>query len=361
MGCGASASRVVPGGGSAVLDDAALPCDAKALRTLVASVGGLAPHLRPSAWPVLLGAQANEEVRRAAQDAEFARLLAAATEPGTVSDEHVKVIDADVPRTDRSLDTWADDASLAPLRDLLVAHLAYAPNVGYYQGMNDASAIFLATLSTTADAFWAFEGWLRSTAANWVTQLDGVWLQARGVMRVLEAADPRLAKRLASLSIVQEQPLPFLFAGARQHYAHEHTCPPALSARHRVTRGIALIRDPHSAIFLRLKREMRSYEETRRLWEVSWAIGGSFELLAIAAHVLGHRKQIVRACRGRDGCAAVHKIFTDAAGTLEAAPLLAGARRLHRLPRVRAALEDVNAELAGYQQQLPEPSPGLGC
>ena len=45
----------------------------------------------------------------------------------------------------------------------------------------------------------------------------------------------------------------------------------------------------HQAALLRLKREMASYEQARRVWEVCWAAGGDFHLKVLAGLVLSQQ------------------------------------------------------------------------
>eukprot|EP00966_Prymnesium_polylepis_P246851 5708711-Prymnesium_polylepis.1 len=147
MGCGAShsAARVRT-------DDAAAntlllatdvewnadgsPAQPEALRAAITASGGIEPELRPRLWPLLLGVSAwdagtAERVHAAeVKRAEYASLLAGSDE--AVDPRYRKVIDGDVPRTDREHPEWADDASLEPMRSLLMAHCMHS-KWGYYQ------------------------------------------------------------------------------------------------------------------------------------------------------------------------------------------------------------------------------------
>ena len=76
-------------------------------------------------------------------------------------------------------------------------------------------------------------------------------------------------------------------------------------------------------ILLRLKREMRDYEQTRRLWEVTWAAGGlRFAIALLAAYVRAQRAPIMRLRADASASADLQRIFISLVGTLEAAPLL---------------------------------------
>ena len=90
-------------------------------------------------------------------------------------------------------------------------------------------------------------------------------------------------------------------------------------------------------IFLRLKREMTTLEETMRLWEVSWASGPHFHVLILAAFVLLQRRAILRL---RSGNSELHHLFGKLHETQRAAPLLAVARQLQQRPGLMKAVEE---------------------
>ncbi|KAL1522441.1 hypothetical protein AB1Y20_017429 [Prymnesium parvum] len=359
MGCGAS--RVLPADEAAAvlepsrlefLEDGSL-ADPRAARAAVQRSGGLAAPLRARLWPPLLsllpwdaaaGARAaSDEARRAV----FVRLL-----DGEVDARHRKVIDGDVPRTDRERPEWRDERSLAPLRQLLMAHCVHSP-WGYSQGMADLAAVVLVALgpsavehsprgadsdasaarlrdvagdapsppprSSNSDAaslsvaFWAFEAILNDSAPNWCEEnLRGVWLQARAVLAVLRVEDPTLAKQILAIEstplgtlLSEEQPFAFLF----------------------------------QPILLRLKREMRDYEQACRLWEVTWAMGGlRFSIVLLVAYIQSQRAHVMKLRPVPLAMADLHRTFSSLVGTMEASPLLNAARRLWLRPRVHTAL-----------------------
>ena len=69
---------------------------------------------------------------------------------------------------------------------------------------------------------------------------------------------------------------------AAPHHAH-HCCTPC-------TPLLPTTRDAvHQAALLRLKREMASYEQACRVWEVCWAAGGDFHLKVLAGLVLSQQ------------------------------------------------------------------------
>ena len=245
MGCGASKGlRVTPAqDGTRLIVDLApyaradgATLDGDMLRSAIASSHGLAASIRQHCWPRLLGVcpwSANDAQVRQSNEVEFSELLLSARRRDSIDPGQARVVEVDVPRTDRSLPAWRDNSSLQPLHDLLIAHLAHAPHPGYYQGMNDVAAVLLHSLGDLPLAFWCFEGFLRSTSANWEpAELAGVWAQASAISSLIAAVDPQLAAHLSAASPSAELhpcPMPWLF----------------------------------QLIILRLKREMADYEEVR--------------------------------------------------------------------------------------------------
>ena len=374
------------------------------LSARIAASGGIEPSLRLQLWPPLLGLapwpvapHVDETDTLASLEAEYTSLLSRSS---SVDLSLMRTIDADVPRTDGDL----SPAECAVLRDLLVAHCVLQPAWGYFQGMNDIGRVVLAahaaaahgahasrsssdavlvhptpgatdaappprassvrvapspgaaepaaaegggsgagggmgvsdacsstdamggTEAGTSDAlspaslgvvFWLLRGVLAHSSDNWAHEgLGGVWRQARTVRKVLHIADPKLARRLDALDSEQ-------FKGGGR--AGEREQP------------LAVLFGP---IFLRLKREMLDVEEAMRLWEVCWASGRHFHVLALAALVRTQRKPILR-LRDGSGFGELHRLFGALHGTMCAATLLAGARALAAKPAVLAALESM--------------------
>lgn len=283
------------------------------------TVGCTSSDTRRALWHKLLAPAMYLDDKE--QKIEFERLEAAVK---SVDAKHLRVIDNDIPRTDRSRDEWRDPSALEPLRRILVAHLARSPDIGYYQGMNDIAAVIWTAIPELPHAFFYFSAWVDMHRQNWLPALKGIWQQASAILAVLQVVDAPLAAQLAEYSF-PDQPLPFLF----------------------------------QAIFLRLKREMKSYEETKRLWEVCWAVrmakpdGEHYDLLCIAALVLSQRGKLLRrkALSPMEGLAMVNQVFSDLRGTQRAKPLLRRAHSLLRMSAVRTALkldDDTKTESAIY-------------
>ncbi|KAG7269043.1 hypothetical protein CRUP_003664 [Coryphaenoides rupestris] len=72
--------------------------------------------------------------------------------------EAIRIIDKDVPRTDRDLAYYQGEGSgnLLVLRDILITYAAFHPEVSYAQGMNDLCSRFLEVLDSEVDTFWSF-------------------------------------------------------------------------------------------------------------------------------------------------------------------------------------------------------------
>ena len=316
MGCGASTAARVGPEPTEIIE--ALDSSTETKATLCARLNGslcLAPALRPVLWPRLLDVGSSNTP-------DFAALLerAGGDAGGGIDASYLKTIDADVPRTDRDEDAFrdADGAGLRALRRLLLAHCARDGGDGYFQGMNDLAAVVLHAVNATAgdaaavaSAFGVFEGVLADTRANWAhDDLAGVHAQARLVQLVIQAADPKLAKKLAAIDATRgagakDQPLLFLF----------------------------------QPLFLRFKREMASYEETCRLWEASWAWPGrGFHLLVAAALIRSQRAALLKLRPGPEAIAEEATLFNRLVGTMHAAPLVAAARALGEVPAVRRVL-----------------------
>ncbi|XP_021361496.1 TBC1 domain family member 16-like isoform X1 [Mizuhopecten yessoensis] len=75
---------------------------------------------------------------------------------------HIRVIDKDVPRTDRDQEYFrgARNPHLTVLRDILVTFSAFHPVIGYAQGMNDILARFLVVFDSEVEAYWCFRNYL---------------------------------------------------------------------------------------------------------------------------------------------------------------------------------------------------------
>ena len=157
MACCGRTSRVAPAL-EALVDEREICLTAQgaivaaaSLRVRIAQSDGLSAGARARLWRHLLGLDAWEvtsaeiEARDSERAARFEELLHRTEAEGAVEKQDATVIGSDVPRTDRALPRWHDEAALAPLRAMLLAHCVHRAGGstarGYYQGMNDLAAV----------------------------------------------------------------------------------------------------------------------------------------------------------------------------------------------------------------------------
>lgn len=157
MACCGRTSRVAPAL-EALVDEREICLTAQgaivaaaSLRVRIAQSDGLSAGARARLWRHLLGIDAWEvtsaeiEARDSERAARFEELLHRTEAEGAVEKQDATVIGSDVPRTDRALPRWHDEAALAPLRAMLLAHCVHRAGGstarGYYQGMNDLAAV----------------------------------------------------------------------------------------------------------------------------------------------------------------------------------------------------------------------------
>jgi hypothetical protein len=322
LGCGVSRVAPDPDVDEGILERDALLLAPDELVEKLAVGSGCASSLRPRVWPLLLGLvprSASEAAREAAaaENADEYRRLCALGESG-VEQSHVRVIDADVPRTDEVRQGLLQPEDLAVLRSMLLAHCIAVPRWGYYQGMCDLAAVTLGIAAgrDPALAFWLLRGVLGASESNWAhADLAGVWRQARTVDEVLHVVDPKLSRRIRSL---------------------EGRPPPVA---HGAAKGSVPLAFLFGALFLNLKREFADAEQACRCWEVCWAHGGHLNLLVVAAYVRTRRRTVLH--KSTRSVAELHQIYGGRAEPpvrLLAAPLLRCARAWSARAAVRRAL-----------------------
>ncbi|XP_076833436.1 TBC1 domain family member 15-like [Brachyhypopomus gauderio] len=86
--------------------------------------------------------------------------------------EAVRIIDKDVPRTDRDLAYYMNEGlgNLLVLRDILITYAAFNPEVSYAQGMNDLCSRFLEVLDAEVDAFWSFSCYMEKFSKDFCAE-----------------------------------------------------------------------------------------------------------------------------------------------------------------------------------------------
>ncbi|XP_058503791.1 TBC1 domain family member 16 [Solea solea] len=88
--------------------------------------------------------------------------------------EAIRIIDKDVPRTNRDLTYYQGQGSgnLLVLRDILITYAAFHPEVSYAQGMNDLCSRFLEVLDCEVDTFWSFSCYMEKFSKDF--RADGL-------------------------------------------------------------------------------------------------------------------------------------------------------------------------------------------
>jgi len=104
----------------------------------------------------------------------------------------IRVIDKDVPRTDRSQVYFEGkgNQNLLVLRDILITYSAYHQDVGYVQGMNDILSRFLIVLGSEAEAYWCFVNYMETVKRDFLD--DGMLDKIKHVRLLLRKMDEHL-------------------------------------------------------------------------------------------------------------------------------------------------------------------------
>ncbi|XP_008321771.1 TBC1 domain family member 15 isoform X2 [Cynoglossus semilaevis] len=115
--------------------------------------------------------------------------------------EAVRIIDKDVPRTNRDLFYYQGEISgnLLVLRDILITYAAFHPEVSYAQGMNDLCSRFLEVLDCEVDTFWSFSRYMEKFSKDF--RADGLHRKIELEAALLKVLDPELYAHLATDSM----------------------------------------------------------------------------------------------------------------------------------------------------------------
>lgn len=124
----------------------------------------------------------------------FTAKLHADRKPVDVTKLHssIKVIDKDVPRTDRSQVFFAGKGNhnLLVLRDILITYSAYHQDVGYVQGMNDILSRFLIVFGSEPEAYRCFVNYMETVKDDFLD--DGMLDKIKQVRVLLNKLDEQL-------------------------------------------------------------------------------------------------------------------------------------------------------------------------
>ncbi|MED6263410.1 hypothetical protein CHARACLAT_004264 [Characodon lateralis] len=106
--------------------------------------------------------------------------------------EAIRIIDKDVPRTNRDLSYYQDEGlgNLLVLRDILITYAAFHPEVSYAQGMNDLCSRFLEVLDSEVDTFWSFSCYMEKFSRDFMA--DGLHRKIELEAALLKELDPLL-------------------------------------------------------------------------------------------------------------------------------------------------------------------------
>lgn len=110
--------------------------------------------------------------------------------------EAVRIIDKDVPRTERDLDYFLGEgsANLLVLREVLITFAAFHPDVSYTQGMNELCSRFLEVLDSERDSYWCFSSYMEKIADDF--KADGLRRKIELEVKLLQELDPELHAHL---------------------------------------------------------------------------------------------------------------------------------------------------------------------
>uniref|UniRef100_UPI003AADE51E TBC1 domain family member 15 n=1 Tax=Centroberyx gerrardi TaxID=166262 RepID=UPI003AADE51E len=115
--------------------------------------------------------------------------------------EAIRIIDKDVPRTNRDLTYYLGEGSgnLLVLRDILITYAAFHPEVSYAQGMNDLCSRFLEVLDSEVDTFWSFSCYMEKFSKDF--RADGLHRKIELEAALLKELDPQLHAHLVTDSM----------------------------------------------------------------------------------------------------------------------------------------------------------------
>ncbi|XP_043219416.1 TBC1 domain family member 16-like [Amphibalanus amphitrite] len=173
--------------------------------------GGLAPSLRSTVWPLLLGvlscsdsySERQEHRHRLAE--EFERICAL---PDAMSlseraefQRLVVTVDKDVVRTEPGNPFFCGRANpnVQTLRRILLGFAAANPFLGYTQGMSDLLAPLLVILGEPADAFWALDALIKRSAAVICPRDDVMDVQLGYLRELLRLLTPEFYRHLSTV------------------------------------------------------------------------------------------------------------------------------------------------------------------
>ncbi|XP_064644988.1 TBC1 domain family member 16-like [Lineus longissimus] len=206
--------------------------------------------------------------------------------------EYVRVIDRDVPRTDRDYETIREGGShtLNSLRDMLITYAAFHPDIGYTQGMNDIVCRFLVVFGSEVEAYWCFNEYMAKIQLEFLE--EGMIEKVDLMRQLLIELDPELFRYLDEQCEVGDLMFShkWLLLGFKREFDFDNSlrCFEILSSHHLELSSMA-------AEQVRLKEIRKDYEtqggKTRPVAVTSRA-EFTFELFMCVAILMDHRNRL---------------------------------------------------------------------
>ncbi|XP_028416871.1 TBC1 domain family member 15-like [Dendronephthya gigantea] len=112
---------------------------------------------------------------------------------------YLRTIDKDVPRTDRNLKFYQDPKNLLALRNILLTYVAFSPDIGYTQGMNDLVSRFHVVLKSEYKTYYCFLNFMERVEREFLE--DGMISKLELIQTLLRKMDSQLYDFFKSLDI----------------------------------------------------------------------------------------------------------------------------------------------------------------
>ncbi|XP_051875172.1 TBC1 domain family member 15 isoform X1 [Pristis pectinata] len=207
--------------------------------------------------------------------------------------EAIRIIDKDVPRTERVLTYYQNEGvfNLLVLRDILITFAAFHPDVSYAQGMNDLVSRFLEVLDSEVDAYWCCSFYFEKIASDF--KEEGLIRKIRLEEELLKELDSELHAHLLRDNL---NGLTFchrwLLLGFQREFEHsEAICLfEILSSHHLELNSLEAERARDLERMSRFQREEGEVRPELPLANVDY----TFELFICAAILLEKREMLLR-------------------------------------------------------------------
>ncbi|CAH1788233.1 unnamed protein product [Owenia fusiformis] len=206
---------------------------------------------------------------------------------------YIRVIDKDVPRTDRDVPYFSGDSNphLAVLRDILITFAAYHPTVGYAQGMNDILSRFLVIFDSEVEAYWCFSSYLETIKQEFMEK--GMMRKLELLQQLLIKLDPDLFNYLdqcevGDLTLCHR----WLLLGFKREFPYDDSlrCFEILSSHHLEMTSMEAekVRD------VEIRKDFEQQEGKVRNAEVTVNTEFTFDLFMCVTVLMEHREKLFR-------------------------------------------------------------------